>query len=352
MPVPTIKWQGDLSGWVRMVEQTKLPLEFNIIDVRTTEDMWRRIKILDVRGAPAIGIAAAFGVILGVQSFKGSRSDFNAEMTRVTDYLATSRPTAVNLFWALDRMKNFAASRPDMDTEGIKQELLEESLRILEEDKDICRRMGRNGQALMQDGQSALTHCNAGGLATGDYGTALAVFFAAKEAGKKIHVYADETRPLLQGARLTSWELMQEGIDVTLLCDNMAGHLMKQGEVDIIFVGSDRVAGNGDAANKIGTYTVSVLAKEHGVPFYVVAPTSTFDLTLDNGSLIPIEERDEKEVTEGFGARTAPEGVKVYNPAFDVTPKENIAGIVTEFGVIENPDKEKVLAHFKEAGLV
>jgi len=352
MPIPTIEWQNGLPGWIKMVEQTKLPREFNYVEVRTVEDMWRRIKILDIRGAPAIGIAAAYGVMLGVMDFNGSRPEFDQKLKDTADYLATSRPTAVNLFWALNRMKRFAEERSDLCVDEMKKALLNEAHTILKEDKEICRQLGIHGQALMEEGQSALTHCNAGGLATGDYGTALAVFFAAKEAGKKIHVYADETRPLLQGARLTSWELMQEGIDVTLICDSMAGHLMQHGKVDIIFVGADRIAGNGDAANKIGTYTVSVLAKEHKIPFYVVAPTSTFDLSLPDGAAIPIEERDIKEVTEGFGERTAPLGVNVYNPAFDVTPNSNITGIVTEFGIIHDPDTEKVKALFMEKGLL
>jgi methylthioribose-1-phosphate isomerase len=352
MPISTIEWQGDLSGWVRMVEQTKLPGALNIVDVRTPEEMWQRIKDLDVRGAPAIGIAAAMGVVLGIKAFEGARPDLDQEIERVAGYLATSRPTAVNLFWALDRMKRVSRAHADLDVSAMKQRLLDEALKVLEEDKEICRSLGRYGQTLMQDGQTALTHCNAGGLATADYGTALAVFFAAKEAGKTIHVFADETRPLLQGARLTSWELMQEGIDVQLICDSMAGHVMKAGKVDVVFVGADRVAANGDAANKIGTYTVSVLAKEHGVPFYVVAPTSTFDMTLATGDEIPIEERDPREVTEGFGLRTAPAEVRVYNPAFDVTPAKNITGIVTEFGVIERPDTQAVREHFKKAGLI
>ncbi|MFH2002556.1 MAG: S-methyl-5-thioribose-1-phosphate isomerase [Planctomycetota bacterium] len=352
MPVSTIEWHGELPGWVKMIEQTRLPLEFNFVEVHTVEDMWQRIKCLDVRGAPAIGIAAAMGVVLGIQNFKGSRAEFDKALEKVANYLATSRPTAVNLFWALDRMKKLCSDHAGIDPSEMIRKLLGEARRVLEEDKVICRNLGKYGQALMQDGQTALTHCNAGGLATGDYGTALAVFFAAKEAGKTIHVYADETRPLLQGARLTSWELMKAGIDVTLICDNMAGHVMKEGRIDMVFVGADRIAANGDAANKIGTYSVSVLAKEHKIPFYVVAPFSTFDMTLEHGGLIPIEERDPIEVTEGFGTRTAPEGVKVYSPAFDVTPCSHIAGIVTEFGVIEHPDTEAVKAHFVKAGVL
>ncbi len=352
MPVPTITWEGSLPGFVTMVEQTKLPLEFNIIEVRTVEDMWDRIKRLDVRGAPAIGVAAALGTILGVQGVEGTRQEFDVKLDEVTDYLATSRPTAVNLFWSLERMKRYSREHPGSDTQEIKRGLLGEAVLILDEDKKICRKLGEHGQKLIKDGETALTHCNAGGLATADFGTALAVFFAAAEAGKKIHVYADETRPLLQGARLTAWELMQEKIDVTLICDNMAGQVMKEGRIDMVFVGSDRIAANGDAANKIGTYSVSVLARAHNVPFYVVAPASTFDLSIDSGSDIPIEQRAPEEITEGFGSRTAPQGVKVYNPAFDVTPAENITAIVTEFGTIDKPDMDAVRAHFREAGVI
>jgi methylthioribose-1-phosphate isomerase len=352
MPSPTIEWHGEIPGYVRLVEQTLLPLVYQYAEVHTKEEMWDRIKRLDVRGAPAIGIAAAFGVVLGLQKFNGSRVAYDRELEEVTDYLATARPTAVNLFWALARMKELCRRNPEAGPEAMNQLLLDEARGILEEDKEICRKLGAHGQDLIQDGESALTHCNAGGLATADYGTALAVFFAAKEAGKNIHVFADETRPLLQGARLTAWELMQENIDVTLICDNMAGQVMKEGRIHKVFVGADRIAANGDAANKIGTYSVSVLAKMHGIPFYVVAPTSTFDLSIPDGGAIPIENRDAKEVIEGFGKRTAPTKVKVYNPAFDVTPAENITAIVTEFGIIEQPGTEKVKRHFEKAGLI
>jgi methylthioribose-1-phosphate isomerase len=293
--------------------------------------------MLRVRGAPAIGIAAADGLCIGIRDLPG---DADHEMLRhklhdIADYLASSRPTAVNLFWALDRMKAKAEGMyTTHDVTAICEALFAEAQAIHEEDRLICRSIGQYGQTLVEDGSTWLTHCNAGGLATADYGTALAVFFAATDAGKKIQVYADETRPLLQGARLTTWELMQRGIDVTLICDSMAAFVMRQGKIDGVIVGADRIAANGDTANKIGTYAVAVLAKAHNIPFYAAAPTSTFDLTLSDGTMIPIEERSADEICEGFGKRTAPTGVKVYNPAFDVTPAELIDGIITERGII------------------
>lgn len=271
-----------------------------------------------------------------------SYDEFKAELDRVADYLATSRPTAVNLFWALDRMREAAERNKDKPIPELKKLLLKEALDIIEEDKRICRAIGRNGARLLPDECTVLTHCNAGGLATADYGTALGVIYAAVEMGKRIKVFADETRPLLQGARLTAWELMQGGIEVTLICDNTAAYVMKQGLVDCVIVGADRIAANGDTANKIGTYNLAVLAKEHGIPFYVAAPSSTFDLTLESGDQIPIEERSPEEVTCPFGRRIAPEGVKVYNPAFDVTPARLITAIITEKGVIRQPLHENI----------
>ena len=350
----TIHWVGGLDGSCRLIEQTKLPAEFEEIDCTTQEQMWDAIKRLAVRGAPAIGIAAAFGTVLGVRGSQATdRAGFLADLKKTTDYLATSRPTAVNLFWGLDRMTRVAEAAGDLPVPELKQRLLDEAVTIWEEDRDICRRMGRHGAALLSEGEAALTHCNAGGLATADYGTALAVFFAAQEAGKVFKVFADETRPLNQGSRLTAWELHNAGIDVTLICDNMAGQVMKEGRIQKIFVGSDRIAANGDAANKIGTYSVSVLAKHHGIPFYVVAPTSTFDMQTPTGAGIPIEQRDPEEIRRGYsGGLNAPADVDVYNPAFDVTPHEHIAGIVTEFGVIERPDTEAVREHFRQNGLL
>jgi methylthioribose-1-phosphate isomerase len=348
MPIPTIDWVGGVDGHARLIDQTLLPIETRFLDCRDVETMWDAIKVLRVRGAPAIGVAAAMGVVLGIQKATCSTPDeLRTEVNRVADYLATSRPTAVNLFWALDRMRAVAV-QTDGSPDAIKQRLLDEALAILEQDKAICRDIGRHGAELIKDGGTVLTHCNAGGLATADYGTALAVIYAAHDAGKTVHVFADETRPLLQGARLTTWELMQAGIDVTLICDNMAGLVMRQGKIDVVVVGADRIAANGDAANKIGTYGVAVLAGEHDVPFYVAAPTSTFDRTLSSGDAIPIEERGSDEITCGFGRRTAPEGVKVYSPAFDVTPAHRIAGIITEFGVIRQPTTTAIRQHFEE----
>lgn len=347
MPVQTVEWVGDANGHARLIEQTLLPEKVEYADITTKEEMWDAIKRLAIRGAPAIGIAAALGTVLGMQkSGASSPEDFDSDLKEVTDYLASSRPTAVNLFWATDRMKRRARDLRELPLDEAREGLLAEALNILNEDRQICRKLGEYGEPLVPEGRGVLTHCNAGGLATADYGTALAVFFTAHEKGKKFRVFVDETRPLLQGSRLTAWELQQEGIDATLICDNMAGVVMKDRDVGAIFVGADRIAGNGDAANKIGTYSVSVLAKAHGIPFYVVAPTSTFDLSLSDGSQIPIEERDPREITEGFGSVTAPEGIDVFNPAFDVTPHENIQGIVTEFGIIEKPDLECVHAFF------
>ncbi|MHC5033694.1 MAG: S-methyl-5-thioribose-1-phosphate isomerase [Planctomycetota bacterium] len=343
MPVETIRWVGGLDGRVELVDQTLLPGEFTYVSCETPEQVWEAIKVLRVRGAPAIGIAGAMGIVLGIRGRDAETfEDLLGELQRVKDYLATSRPTAVNLFWALDRMEKTAWDNSDLGIHALKERLLQEARRIAEEDKQVCRRIGANGAALLGDEETVLTHCNAGGLATADYGTALAVLFAAKEQGKQIAAYADETRPLLQGARLTTWELLQAGIPVTLICDNMAAQVMREGRVTAVIVGADRIAANGDAANKIGTYGLSVLAREHGIPFYVAAPVSTFDLSLKDGSEIPIEQRDPQEVTCWGGKVTAPEGVAVYNPAFDVTPAGNITAIITEKGVIQRPSAEKI----------
>ena len=346
--IETLSWHGDRFGTLKMIDQTLLPTELKVIECRDVETVWEAIKMLRVRGAPAIGIAAAYGVCIGLQTLDGDCSDygeFTHRFSEIIDYLASSRPTAVNLFWALKRMELRANEEyvyGENTLQGMLDALFAEAKAIHEEDRHICRSIGRFGQEFVKDGSTWLTHCNAGGLATADYGTALAVFFAATEAGKKIQVYADETRPLLQGARLTAWELMQRGIDVTLICDSMAALVMRQGKIDGVVVGADRIAANGDAANKIGTYGVAVSAKVHGVPFYVAAPVSTFDLSLSEGSEIPIEERDADEICDGFGKRTAPEGCKVYNPAFDVTPAELIAGIITEHGIISPVNRENV----------
>src|SRR5436190_11582436 len=340
----TLEWIGDTNGFVRLLDQTLLPTRLEYRDCRSVEEVWEAIRVLRVRGAPAIGVAAAMGVVVGMQQLPDKRrGSFERRLTEVADYLRTSRPTAVNLFWALDRMvrhvQPFFEQRPHAE---LHEMLLDEALRIEDEDRRMCRAIGLHGAALIGPGQGVLTHCNAGGLATADYGTALAVLFTAAEQGKAIHVFADETRPLLQGSRLTAWELMQRGIDVTLICDSMAAQVMKEGRVQLVVVGADRIAANGDTANKIGTYGVALLARAHDIPFYVAAPSSTFDLSLPTGEAIPIEQRDPREVTHGFGTQTAPDGVRVYNPAFDVTPRHLITAIVTEKGLIQPVDAENI----------
>lgn len=348
MPVETIKWVGGPDGHADMIDQTLLPTEYLRVQCQTIEAMWDAIKRLVVRGAPAIGIAAAYGVVLGMQTCPDDdgAEQTSAQLKRACDYLATSRPTAVNLFWALQRMQDVAAKSPWSTAGELKPILLKEALAIHAEDSAMCRAIGRNGAHLIKPGAGVLTHCNAGGLATADYGTALAVMYTAHEDGVPFRVFADETRPLLQGARLTTWELMQAGIDVTLICDSMAAQVMKEGHIHLVVTGADRIAANGDAANKIGTYGVALLAKAHNVPFYIAAPSSTFDFELADGSDIPIEQRDDKEITHAWARQTGPDGVAVYNPAFDVTPRDLIAGIITERGLIERPDTESVRKHF------
>lgn len=335
MEVKTIEWR---NGKVIIIDQTKLPLEESYLEINNYRELADAIKLLKIRGAPAIGIAGAFGVCLGTNEIETENlPDFKLRMTKIINELAATRPTAVNLFWALDRMKTVIESKVEMKPAEIKLKLLDEAILILEEDRATCRLIGEHGAALLKDGDTVLTHCNAGALATGGIGTALGVIFTAVKQGKKIKVYADETRPLLQGARLTTWELMKAGIDVTLICDNMAAWVMQQGWIDCVMVGADRIATNGDAANKIGTYNLAVLANYHRVPFYVVAPEATFDLKLKSGKEIPIEQRASEEVAEGFGRRTAPKDVAVYNPAFDVTAHELITAIVSEKGICYPP---------------
>lgn len=338
--VETIFWD---DGKVRLVDQTLLPSKFKYISCRDVKSLWHAIKRLQVRGAPAIGIAGALGVILGIKASKAKDGyALSEEVGKIATYLASSRPTAVNLFWALARMKRVAETNKTRSLKQIKNILLKEALKIIEEDKKACRQMARYGAALINKGDAILTHCNAGGLATADYGTALGVLFEANKQGKRIRVFADETRPILQGARLTTWELMHEGIDTTLICDNMAASLMAKGRIDKVFVGADRIASNGDAANKIGTYNVAVLARHHKIPFYVVAPISTFDRNILTGQDIPIEERDGDEVRTLCGKFIAPKNVKVYNPAFDVTPNEMITAIVTERGIFRKPYRKSL----------
>ncbi len=341
----TVDWVGDAAtGFVRLVDQTRLPGEFVHVDCRDVATLWEAIKSLRVRGAPAIGIAAAYGAVVGGQV----GVDFDVEAVKssvlaASAHLRTSRPTAVNLFWALDRIdRRVEDPTGGSDPNSLLDKVLREAHAIAAEDRAMCRAIGRFGAELIAPGQGVLTHCNAGGLATADYGTALAVIFAAHEQGVAVRVFADETRPLLQGARLTAWELQRRGIPVTLICDNMAAQVMKEGKVQLAVVGADRIASNGDTANKIGTYGVALLAKAHGIPFYVAAPSSTFDLTLADGAAIPIEQRDPKEVTHGFGRATAPAGVDVYNPAFDVTPANLISGIITEKGIIRPVNADQI----------
>jgi methylthioribose-1-phosphate isomerase len=337
----TIEW--DVSGTVKMIDQRKLPLEFVVVEFDDYRDVATSIKDMYIRGAPAIGAAAAFGLALAArQSRATTREGCLADLETAADVLRATRPTAVNLSWALDRMLQTARASEQVDVKRLIQELVEEAQRIADEDVEINHRMGAHGATLVEEGFNILTHCNAGALATVDYGTALAVVRAAHEQGKKIHVWVDETRPRLQGARLTSWELMNEGIPMTLIADNAAGHLMRTGQVDIVFVGSDRTAANGDVANKIGTYKLAVLAKENGIPFYAVVPTSTIDLSVPTGDDIPIEERGSEEVTHPGGCQIAPDGVQVLNVAFDVTPHRYVTGIVTENGIAYPPFKQNL----------
>jgi len=335
VPVKTIAWENDS---LVILDQTRLPTEERYVVLETVEDVHRAVKRLEVRGAPAIGVAAALGLYVAVRD--GSFTTYDSlkkAIRQAADYLASSRPTAVNLTWALERMAAVAERTPGAEPEAVKRALLTEALAILAEDRDTCRAIGRHGQALLADGSSVLTHCNAGGLATVDYGTALGVVYAAVEAGKKIRVFADETRPLLQGARLTAWELEKSGVPVTLICDDMAATVMARGLVDCVITGADRIAANGDTANKIGTYGLAVLAREHGLPFYVAAPLSTFDFSLPTGDGIPIEERDPDEVRRFRGVQTAPAEVDVFNPAFDVTPHRYVTAFITERGVVRPP---------------
>jgi methylthioribose-1-phosphate isomerase len=354
MIAETVKWVGDVDSVLEMIDQRRLPTEYVMLKVRSVEQLHEAIRTLAVRGAPAIGVSAAYGPVLALQWLEKLRNVQEAldHAVKACDYLATSRPTAVNLFWALDRMRAKArevAAEPGATPRRLAEALLAEANAICAEDVQMCRRIGENGEKFIRDDFGVLTHCNAGALATAGQGTALSVMFEAQKKGRRFEVYADETRPLLQGSRLTAWELQRAGIKVTVICDNMAGFLMKQGKIQAVITGADRIAANGDTANKIGTYNVSVLARHHGIPFYIAAPSSTFDLSLSSGEQIPIEQRDASEVTWIGGTHVAPDEVGVYNPAFDVTPAQNITAIITERGVIERPDRSSVLAHLKWA---
>ena len=335
--VETIRWTG---GAVVMIDQTRLPIEEKYVTCRTYQEVATAIRDMTIRGAPAIGVAAAMGVALGV--LHAGESGLDREFETICDTLARTRPTAVNLFWAIDRMKRLYASLRGKPIAEIRSRLVEEAQRVREEDIAINRAIGRHGAVLVPDGKTVLTHCNAGALATAGYGTALGVIRAARERGNNVDVFADETRPFLQGARLTVWELQQDGIPTTLITDNMAGHFMKSGRIGCVVVGADRIAGNGDVANKVGTYSVAVLAKENGIPFFVAAPVSTLDLTLASGDEIPIEQRSAAEVTHVFGQAVAPPGTAVENPAFDVTPARYVTAIITERGVARAPYTESL----------
>jgi len=340
--LPTIEWQDDA---VVMVDQRKLPVSEIYVRARTAQEMARAIKTMVIRGAPAIGVAAGFGIAMAMRkSTATGTTKFAAEFQRACELMRTTRPTAVNLFWAIERMKRcFAASaQAGHSVEEIKARLVREAQQIHDEDVASCRAMGAHGAALVPEGARILTHCNAGALATAGYGTALGVIRAAAEQGKRVSVYADETRPFLQGARLTAWELTRDHIPTTVITDNMAGWMMHQGLVDLVVVGSDRIAANGDVANKIGTYSVAVLAREHNLPFYVAAPASTIDLATPDGRGIPIEERDSREVTHVGPTRVAAEGASIRNPAFDVTPNRLVTAIITERGVFRAPYEESL----------
>ena len=353
MIAQTLKWIGDIDGFLELIDQRRLPGEFVKLQCRDTKQLYEAIKTLAVRGAPAIGVAAAYGPVLSMQKLTDT-DDLQGGLkvlSKSCEYLGSSRPTAVNLFWALDRIRlnaeKFVADKPGAKLQSLHEVVLSEANALYQEDVEMCRRIGENGEKFIKDGFGILTHCNAGALATAGQGTALSLMFEAHKKGRKFKVYADETRPLLQGARLTAWELKQAGIDVVVICDNMAGHLMKQGHINAVITGADRITANGDTANKIGTYSLSILAKEHSIPFYIAAPSSTFDLSIQSGDEIPIEQRAAEEVTTFGKTQIAPDGVKVYNPAFDVTNAANITAIITEKGIIEKPDTESISKHLR-----
>ncbi len=334
--IKTIEWKNNA---IKLIDQTKLPERFVYLYVKDLKALWQAIKELKVRGAPALGAAAGLGVYLGI---KGSHAanffEFKADLDRVIDYLASSRPTARNLFWGLERIRDIAVINRDKSLFCLKKIIFDEAQKIIQEDKNSCRKIGCYGAKLIKDNDNILTVCNAGILATIDYGTALGVIYRAQEEGKRMKVFACETRPLLQGARLTAWELQKKGVDVTLICDNMAAVLMKQGKIDKVIVGADRIAGNGDTANKIGTYSLAALSWYHKIPFYIAAPESTFDLKIKTGRAIPIEQRDRAEIAElFFKFAVVPKDVKVFNPAFDVTPYNLITAIITDKGIIHPP---------------
>jgi len=344
-----IEWE---KGKIKIIDQTKLPQQLNFLCLDSIEQLKEAICQMKIRGAPALGVAAAFGIVLGIQnSTSRNFSDFKDEVERACKYLQSSRPTAANLFWALDKMYQVVLNSDNFVLTELKQKLLQKAFLIMQEDKNCNRAIGEKGVSVVDDGDTVLTHCNAGALATAGYGTALSIIYRAKEEGKKVRVYVDETRPLLQGARLTAWELIREGIEVILICDSMAGEVMREGKIDKVIVGADRVVANGDVANKIGTYSLAVVARENRVPFYVACPLSTVDLSIPSGEKIPIEIRSDEEVTTFCGKRCAPEGISVYNPAFDVTSSRYISAIITERGICRPPYEEN-LRHLFSKGEV
>ena len=364
MIVETLKWVGGVDGYLEIIDQRKLPGEYKTLRCSTVKQLYDAIKTLAVRGAPAIGVAGAYGAVLALQKniyrrvrkdrgekFKINSANSAASAVKVLkrdcEYLATSRPTAVNLRWAINRVVKCAENSAAGIIYELRKVVLKEANDICREDVEMCRKIGANGARFIKNGIGILTHCNAGALATAGQGTALSVLYEAKKRGKKFRVFVDETRPLLQGARLTAWELKRAKIDTTVICDNMAAGLMRAGKIDMVITGADRIAGNGDAANKTGTYGLSVLAKAHHIPFYIAAPSSTFDLKTKTGKDIPIEQRSADEIRFCGGKKVTPDGVKIYNPAFDVTPAENITAIITERGVIKAPNLRKIRAHFK-----
>jgi methylthioribose-1-phosphate isomerase len=335
MKFKTIEWKGDR---VRLLDQRRLPQNVCYLDCRNASSVAKAIRTMAIRGAPAIGVAAAMGIALAAKKVQSDRPEiFRKVIKRVCQQMRQTRPTAVNLFWAVDRMEKILDQAHFLSIEEMKARLEEEAIRIYEEDIEVNRKIGKHGKILIQDGDGVLTHCNAGALATAGWGTALGVIHAAWAEGKRFHVFVDETRPLLQGARLTAWELVQDKIPATVVTDSMAGWLMRKGKIDLVLVGADRIARNGDTANKIGTYGLAALSKWHNIPFYVAAPTSTLDLTLASGSNIPIEERASEELTHFQGRQITPKGVKIYNPAFDVTPHSLIKAIITEKGIVRRP---------------
>jgi methylthioribose-1-phosphate isomerase len=347
----TLRWVGGAGGYLEIIDQRELPEAFLKLRCVSVEEVFEAIKTLAVRGAPAIGVTAAYGLVLALQKAPGDAPKALSVLDEACGYLGGARPTAVNLSWALERVRGqvagFVAANKGAGIEDIRAAVLHEANAICQEDVEMCQRIGENGERLIRDGAGILTHCNAGALATAGQGTALSVLFEAHKKSKRFKVYVDETRPLLQGARLTAWELKQAGIDVTVICDSMAGWLMKQGKIEAVITGADRIAANGDTANKIGTYSLAVLAEKHGVAFYVAAPSSTFDLAIADGEQIPIEQRAAEEVTCIGHRQIAPEGVAVWNPAFDVTAASLITAIITEKGVIERPNREKIAVHLR-----